>query len=295
MSRAVLIIGAALVLAAALAHADDKPTAGGPVKFRHDAHAHVKGLESDDCKACHAAAKDGSPAMPGADGHKPCMTSGCHLEKGSKQGGFLDKNPKLCLGCHDSNDNFRKNPATRVYKDNPRPEHFVEFSHRKHVSRKKPGTDEDTLCTSCHWIDKQTFKSVAHPGHPQCASCHKQDENPITMNDCGGCHQDGAPADHFKKSRANVHLKPGAFTHEHVGHRFFDKDTMQKPIQCAACHTKVAKYDTLADLHGAPIITGSAMQGVCSKCHDVVSGNLCNLCHTDDIKGTQGSFHFLEE
>lgn len=284
----------ALIALALVAHADDAPAPPPPPvpKFSHETHAKLPGQKLADCSTCHQAQADGSPAKPGAVGHKPCMTSGCHLEKGAKGGGFLDKNPRLCLGCHESGANFKKNPASRVFKDNPKPEHFVEFDHAAHMDRKGPDGSAGNLCTNCHWIDKTTFRAVANPGHPQCAQCHGKEGG---MAKCATCHQEGAKAAHFAKPRAGVRMKKGAFSHEHVGHRFYDRDRKEKPIQCSTCHPKVEKVTTLRDLKSLRLVSGGTMQNVCAKCHDVISGNLCNLCHTDDVKGTNGSFHFLME
>jgi cytochrome c553 len=285
-----------LLLVASVARGDQTPPAPKGAKFRHDTHAKkAKNLDVKQCARCHAAKPDGTPARPGADGHKPCMTSGCHLEKGSKGGGFLDKSSTICLGCHDKPDNFSKNPATRVFKGNPRPEHYVEFDHDLHMDKKGLDAQAGIVCTNCHWVDKSTFSAVEHPGHPQCAQCHDGKDKAHAMETCAGCHLDGDPAQHFTKKRPGVRMREGVFTHEHVGHRFWDKETRQKPMQCSTCHTRVDKAKDLASLRGMRLITGGTMQGVCAKCHDVVSGNLCNLCHTEDIKGTDGSFHFLME
>ena len=281
----------------AAARAQDKPAAGKPApakpagpppKFNHATHASKAPrakLDMARCDTCHKVGKDGANVPPGADGHQPCMQSGCHLDD------FLDKQTTLCLGCHASTENFRKNPPVRVFKDNPKPEHFVEFSHQAHMRPRVAGSKAaEVMCQTCHWVDRATFRAVEEPGHPQCAPCHASSRN-LPMTQCDGCHMDGDPRAHFDKQRPDVQLKDN-FAHEHVGHRFFDKEKMTQPIQCETCHYRVEKFASLRDLRGAPIIDTNTMKNNCSKCHDVRDTDKCTVCHTKATIASQNAFNY---
>jgi hypothetical protein len=291
VNRLVVLASAALAVVLgsfALARAADPEPAPPDSKFNHARHVGSVSkakLDMTKCTSCHAVDKDGANLRPGADGHQPCMQSGCHLDD------FLDKRTTLCLGCHASSDNFRKNPADRVFAPGGKKEHFVEFSHQAHMRPRVAGSKaQAVVCQTCHWVDKATFKAVEHPGHPQCAACHATSKN-LPMSQCDGCHNDGDPAKHFDKHRKDVQLRDN-FSHEHVGHRFFDKEKMTQPIQCETCHYKVEKFDNLRDLRGTAIIDSVTMKNNCSKCHDVHDTKLCTTCHTKATIASGNSFNY---
>jgi hypothetical protein len=257
----------AILLVSTLAFAAERPD------FDHVAHgkATTGKLDMAKCSQCHAVKPDGANVPPGANGHQPCMQSGCHVRD------FLEKGSTLCLTCHTSSDNFRKNPLAGMGQR----EHHVEMSHTAHMKRKTQAGGQ-VVCQTCHTVDPATFRAVVSPGHPQCASCHaKLDAAP--MSACDGCHQPGDPASYFDKQRKDVELKPRAFVHERVEHRFFDPGKESKPIQCDTCHYRVTKFASLRDLKGAAIIDTNTMKNNCSQCHDVRDTRKCTVCH---VKGT---------
>jgi hypothetical protein len=278
----VALVGAlaGLAVGAARAQTGDKPApapapAGnkGRVAFDHAAHAaKAKGLDSSTCATCHAVTKDGRNVSPGADGHKPCLDAGCHVKD------FMTRGSSLCLTCHSSSDNFRKNPADQLWKG--KKAFFVEMSHQAHMGRKVSagGREQPVACQTCHWVDRATFKAIESPGHAQCAPCHVGSQA-MPMSECDGCHREGDPATYFARQRKGVKLQH--FAHEHVGHRFFDKEKMTQPIQCETCHYKVEKLTDLRELKAAAIIDTNTMNNNCAKCHDVRSVDKCGTCHTE--------------
>ncbi len=295
MNRRALLVPLALALGAlagtiatTVAARADEPKAEAPPKFSHAAHiasAPKSKLDVAKCATCHAVDADGKNVPPGTDGHQPCMASGCHLDD------FLTKDSTFCLGCHASSDNFRKNPPVNVFKNNPAPEHYMEFSHQAHMRPSVAGSKaEAVVCQTCHWVDKATFRAIERPGHPQCAPCHVGAKS-VPMSRCEGCHMDGDPKTHFTKHRPDVSLKDN-FAHEHVGHRFFDKDKMTQPIQCETCHYKVEKFATLLELKAAPIIDTNTMKNNCAKCHDVRDTGKCTVCHTKSTIASQATFNY---
>jgi hypothetical protein len=278
-----------IVLAAGIARAQapsPAPDADDDTRFSHVQHAGRKGARVEQCARCHGLSADFKPLTPGADGHQPCMTSGCHLDD------FLDEKTTLCLGCHASTDNFRKNPARDVYGQDPSPEHVVEIDHKAHMERGQPGRpDARATCQTCHWVDRSTFVAVTRPGHAQCAPCHGQ-SSARPMSGCATCHLDHAPAAYFTKKRHDPELN-GKFLHERVEHRFYDKDARQKPMQCDTCHAKVTRHEKLQTLRAAALVDSSTMKNNCAKCHDVRDTGKCLDCHRPGTIVKTFNYHTL--
>lgn len=274
-ARAVLVLalGALATLGALAAHAaPDAPAKAAP-RFSHVGHLGLEAAKVNDCARCHTLDQAQRPRVPGGDGHQPCMSSGCHLSD------FLDEKTTLCLACHATTENFRRNPLVDVYAAGRPREHVVEIDHKAHMTRGQPGRpDAAATCQMCHWVDRTTFVAVTRPGHAQCVACHGP-TSPKPMTVCSTCHLEGDPNVYFAKQRRDVQLN-GQFKHEHEGHRFLDGKRKTQPMQCELCHRTAARQTTLQALFAAPLVDRTTMQKTCSTCHDVRDVAKCTQCHT---------------
>jgi hypothetical protein len=244
---ALLLAASWVVARLCLAESPPAPT----WRFYHLAHAKLKGVGKD-CALCHGARGDGQIEVPGSKGHQPCLSAGCHVQDflslKSKDAPAQAKAKALCLGCHSTAENFRKNPANRMFLA-ARKQYHVELSHRSHEPR--PGPMGRVSCQNCHAPSGDRQET---PGHAQCAVCHAVGNNASpAMTMCGGCHLDGAPtgAARAETGEFHVELSHAAHTARTLGgakvvcftcHQV-DKGTMaygERPghPQCAACHAK---------------------------------------------------------
>lgn len=279
----------------------------GPVglKFDHVAHAALdEPVEVSRCGTCHGEDKAGSLAKPARRGHQPCLSSGCHAEDFMSVGASTRKNSperyqkaaSFCLGCHQNSEGlapspFQKAKADNLYR-NSKPSHYVEMNHLEHTSR--------TACRTCHVVDAQTFELQQEtPGHDQCASCHK-DNDDLPMNKCGSCHQDGAPDAYFKERTAVSDVrscnsarykklkgkrKAPCFQHEHEGHR---TNKAGEAVQCKSCHFMFESksyeghsYQTLLDIKQAPLMDNSR-----DRAHKKCGSAGCHRAAVDESKGS---------
>jgi hypothetical protein len=264
--------------------------APGVQRFSHVHHAAFTRVDVKQCSLCHALGADLRPLTPGSDGHQPCMSSGCHMQD------FLDPDTKLCLGCHATSDNYRKNPALDVFYADPSPEHHVEVDHAAHMKRGQPGAPTaKATCETCHWVDKTSYQAVTHPGHAQCAPCHAQGQAAARkpMTDCNACHPGGSPDTVFTRKRRDPELNH-RFLHERANHRYFDPDKKTRPMQCDLCHSKVGKLTSLADVFAVSLVDTATMRGTCARCHDVADTKLCTKCHRQGTIIKTFNYHVLQ-
>ncbi len=169
----------------------------------------------DHCQKCHSLNDKGQVMAPAAQGHTPCLQSGCHgsdfmlisaKTKQAKPQEFL-KASAFCLGCHPTVPWAWKKPATLVISawHNQR-EHHVEMPHYVHTQMtKKDGTKIG--CRDCHMVNEKFELAVGTPGHAQCAQsgCHTPTDYPEhTMNKCGACHASGS-RDNFLRAALRSH------------------------------------------------------------------------------------------
>lgn len=310
MRAAVAVV---LVALAAVAIADAPMT---PRYFRHDDKHH----DVAKCETCHAVdARTHEVAVPGADGHQPCLQSGCHAKEFvSAPGGF-------CLGCHASRTGkppaAYEKPAAVFRSWEAEIEHHVELDHYKHATMSR-----ELTCKTCHRVNDAGDLALGAPGHRECASCHVT-QAPV-MTACAGCHRPGHRADPFAEQRkaprydsdtaavisgalgslfaqaTNVracdslgmaHLKKIApdkavlpcFEHQQDQHR---------ALECGTCHTMIAdksqwhgsSYESLEDIQMSSIIpryAPGAAHDACRTggCHktdlDPAAKGACTKCH----------------
>jgi len=276
MTRALIVLALAIGAVAAAAPA--------PAAFSHRDHAeHDVAIAR--CETCHAVDPKGQVVAPGALGHAPCLSAGCHAKDFIATGAAARKaDPAayakataLCLGCHASQDGTPpapwSKPAASAVLESFRyeREYHVEMNHFEHTGR--AGGD----CRVCHVVDARSFALVrSAPGHAQCVTCHNPAKFPqFTMAMCGLCHDKPARAEYFQGTRPKVDVRAcgsegqaalaargkhaeGCFRHERAEHRVQGGE----PVQCAACHYMIGdqtrwgrrRYQTLLDLHVEPVI-----------------------------------------
>jgi len=204
----------AVVAAVGVSSSGDTPAPDAkitPVFFNHKDHEGY-GVKTSECAQCHSVDKNDAVAVPGANGHQPCQSSGCHNTWFLSAGMPSDKNyaraAAFCLGCHDTPDvkppkASQKMPA--VFKSSKAEIEFhVEMpgpddpategrgSHFAHVDKKQTRQD----CRSCHIVQKGGLLEPGTPGHGQCVVCHgKADREKgtvrISMEQCDKCHRSG--------------------------------------------------------------------------------------------------------
>ena len=231
------LVTAGLLVAAAVAVAMAQPSASTPPAapitpsfFNHQVHTGVPNAPvnmtpgKENCATCHKVDASGKIEVPGANGHAPCLASGCHdtwfLASGLPKDPNHERAVAFCLGCHETADGgapapwIRHRPVFRGFKaeiewhvEMPGPDDPItqgRGSHFKHVDEKDPRQD----CRSCHIVSPDTgLLEPGTPGHPQCGVCHNASQRDadkksaavpddkkirITMADCQGCHHEGA-------------------------------------------------------------------------------------------------------
>jgi hypothetical protein len=297
--------------------ASEEPTA---LKFDHAAHAAMeKPVAVEECKTCHGADPAGALAQPAKRGHQPCLAAGCHAEDFLSVGARTKKDsPKrykkaarFCAGCHKSRSGVAPSPFIKAKADNlyaergptdQKPGHYVEMDHLAHVGR--------TKCSTCHVVDAKTFVlSTSGPGHSECASCHEDNEK-VTMPQCGSCHNRGVASDYFVARKADSDVRScgssryrelskkrkrnvPCFKHEHEGHRFRKEG---EAVECGDCHfmfesAKYAghSYQSLRDVKKAPLMDNNRDRAHqkcgASGCHrsevnDSAGTGRCSMCHS---------------
>lgn len=305
--RAFVAIVALLALSSIASAAPEEGRGG--TAFDHEEHADLEENPVKACDQCHSSSPEGELVRPGSRGHQPCLTADCHAKD------FLSVGPRtrrgtpvryqeasdFCFGCHLDTGRapspFMKAQADNLFQ-NMEPMHYVEMNHLAHA---KLGE-----CRDCHQVDPKSFElQLEGPQHAQCATCHKKGEEDITMNDCGDCHQDGAPSAYFKKrpfgtdvrscnsARYRALMKkrrPGrraaaCFKHERTEHRF---DRKGQGIQCGTCHFMYKHkryrrhdYQSLRDVKMAPLIDNHR-----DRAHDNCGAAGCHKREVDDSLGT---------
>ena len=304
------ILIAALVFAAEASAADESIVAR---KFNHQAHI-SRGVDiGEACDDCHEPDPKGALVPVGKQGHRPCMSAGCHVTDFlaiEKEGTDKYKTAvAFCLGCHESAPkNFEKAKATAAFKGNDNPGYHVELDHSKHIERAR--------CTECHVVDERSYVALYKPGHDQCAKCHSDGAEVPPMGLCSGCHEDPGRNDYFdSKARKDLDLKScdsvwrddmtaeekqntPCFRHERKEHRFVEG----KQLQCDSCHYMVSKnaskFKTIKMIKSQAIIDGSSMDRYCgvAGCHpdvDSTKQGKCERCHHNNIrkKLLQGFVH----
>jgi hypothetical protein len=161
------------------------------------------------CKTCHTLDANGAPRAPAAQGHAPCMRSGCHAsdfmvisENGKKfKPQEFARASAFCTGCHPTVPWAWKKPATLTIQAwrNQR-EHHIEMAkegdpprgmdHFGHTQmKKKDGTQ--VACRDCHIVDNEFKLKTGTPGHAQCMQCHGPSGTGFKMEECGRCHKAG--------------------------------------------------------------------------------------------------------
>jgi hypothetical protein len=221
---ACLAIGAGLSGAQPSTGADPKASRFDHEKHKKDVDKLKKKL---DCEDCHGLDKSGKIAQPGAQGHHPCMQSGCHsdlfLASGKSGAGkpedFKRRQTAVCTVCHNNVPAPWQKAPTKVLKVfESQVAHHVEMDHFTHATKTKlpkrlGGGQVD--CRTCHVVNTKGADprlgiefGLAYnaPGHAECVICHNpQDEKelsiPHTMGTCSGCHKDGSRASYYGGAR----------------------------------------------------------------------------------------------
>lgn len=189
---------------------------------------HKARLDVSKCEDCHAIDAKGGIVAPAAQGHAPCLRSGCHADDPlkTKAPSFLavskanseSKDPKVlaafqragafCLGCHEQVPWPWKKPTVRVVATwLQQTEHHLEMArtdkssmdHWMHTKQEKNG--KPLGCKGCHLMGGGgQGHDKGSPGHSQCVQCHNaSDGEAFAMNECSRCHKDG-PRDAWIRS-----------------------------------------------------------------------------------------------
>jgi hypothetical protein len=218
----VIVFGALLADTTAQPAAPQRPLPE-PSHFSHQDHLQwgIDEAAMKQCKTCHSIDAKGMVLAPAAQGHAPCLKSGCHgddplkaeapsffaiSEKNAKstdpavQKAF-DRAAAFCLGCHEQVPWAWKKPTTRVLQGwVSQREHHIEMAktatsrmdHWAHTQAKMKN-GEQVGCRHCHQVDKDHKLMVGAPGHPQCMQCHNADDKiTFAMTECGKCHKSGS-------------------------------------------------------------------------------------------------------
>ncbi len=261
------------------------------------------------CDTCHQSKGDTTKPVPTTRAHAPCLASGCHIDQ------FLSTGPRtqkedletykeavaFCSLCHTSTDGkapprFKKAKANALYENKVQANFHVEMDHFAHTKR--------TECSTCHSVDKSSFKLVENrPNHIECASCHDDSEKK-PMTDCASCHSFPGPSVYFTKTRkaSDVRIcsedpsknKSPCFKHERTEHRFIGEES--SPLECSSCHFMFKKqkhrghkYQSLADIKHAPMMDNAkdlahknCGAGGCHKrqVDDSLGKGQCGQCHS---------------
>ena len=292
----------ALPLLAASAPSLAQEGSGVTGKYSHARHA-ARNINLK-CEVCHASSPDGKIDGPSRN-HKPCSNEGCHASE------FRRRDSALCLGCHEHNKPFKKNPFRPSFKEVS--EFKVGFSHRSHAAGSDGGT-ERSRCAQCHreqaGLSQRTTPPGHHaPAHTQCSSCHAELAEPH-MLDCSSCHKStvsrfssvssqpseaskrimkmGEPwrvrekfahKDHQRDIRtAQLRSSEGGGSIEEAWGRY-DAATARE-LACSTCHVKVAMLEDLSN-------SRPQMKGCAESCHNgkwafKATGFECLRCHLKD-------------
>jgi hypothetical protein len=311
--------GAVVVVAVigAVALADPQPSSIAAKHFSHANHTKL-GVKTDECESCHTIDAQGVTITPGAMGHSPCMTAGCHvndfLNSGAKsKPADHAKAVSFCLGCHPSPKNEPpvswSKPAPVAIATHGVSEYHVEMNHFEHTKR--------TNCRTCHVVDPKTWVLTPdRPAHHECVLCHNPTKYPeFTMQKCALCHSTPSRTEFFPKVnrpqnsvracnsegyQALIRKHPGTklacFTHERESHRIMNG----KEVQCGTCHFMVddaklgPQYNSVTKLHQLPIIEDDAGRahkacGSAAACHQKEvppnATSRCGKCHDDEVAG----------
>lgn len=297
---------------------EPKVTAIEAKKFDHDQHAKLPkpAVADDKCESCHPTDAVGILTLPGKNGHKPCLDSGCHVKDflsvgaatRSKDPARYKKAAAFCLGCHSSpkdrpNEaprNYEKPAADQVFKDHPTANYHVELPHFEHLDNDIKGKGR-VACRDCHVVDARTNElDLDSPGHAECARCHGVTAAP--MKTCDHCHKMPGKRVYLAQMRKETEVRscdsPGhqreakrrgkpidetpCFKHETKQHRFAEDG---KPLQCGACHYMFAdkklwgkyKYDDLKNIAAAPVMDNRR-----DEAHKTCGES--KACHAADVR-----------
>ena len=216
MKRLLVVLVCVLGVAVYGAFADTKAKPPEGIHFMHGNHKDPLakiGIDVDDpkqCKNCHTLDEKGAVRAPAAQGHAPCMRSGCHAsdflvvsESGKKnKPQEYARSTAFCTGCHSEIPVPWKKPGTLTIQAwrNQR-EHHIEMGsqegegtrgmdHYGHITIAKMPDGTKPECRSCHVIDDQFKLKTGTPGHKQCMQCHTATGAPaFAMQECGKCHK----------------------------------------------------------------------------------------------------------
>jgi len=225
----VILLGVACtaLFGAVMADTAESPDKLGPDDGRHFLHevhkpylAQIK-VDVDDsaqCKVCHSLEPDGAVKAPAAQGHAPCLRSGCHASDfmavsesmKTAQPQVFRKAATFCLGCHPTVPWPWKTQKTLVLQSwrNQR-EHHIEMAgqpngeshgmdHYGHITLAKKKDGKAVVCRDCHVVGND-FKLAPHtPGHQQCMQCHTPGGNAFALSECGRCHKSGGREEWLK-------------------------------------------------------------------------------------------------
>jgi hypothetical protein len=200
----------------AFADTSKDPKAPEGIHFMHGNHKDPLakiGIDVDDpaqCKTCHTLDATGAVRAPAAQGHAPCMRSGCHAsdfmvisEAGKKtRPQEFQRASQFCTGCHPTVPWPWKKPQTLTIQAwrNQR-EHHIEMGgnegegtrgmdHFGHITLAKKKDGSATQCRDCHVTDASFKLQAGAPGHKQCMQCHTGGAV-FAMQECGRCHKKG--------------------------------------------------------------------------------------------------------
>jgi hypothetical protein len=224
-------------------------------RLSHEQHGQIS------CGQCHR-----TGARPGADDHKPCDET-CHRAE------FLGAPGPFCQVCHTK---VTPQPLTAPLKPYPIDDAWQslpsKFSHKRHLeaARMEGSVGFHVGCADCHARDGKKTR----PDHATCSRCHSAEtglpKGP-RMDDCAGCHQQGAQ----ERTRARLIRDDLHFDHDR-----HNADRKGNPIRCETCHTQTSKAAGYLD-HAAPRVES------CVSCHDdsdrtpsEMRIRACETCHS---------------
>ena len=200
---------------------------------------------------------------------------------------------KTCLDCHEKKDNCKmchqnpEQPTTLVDTRMP----GLKFSHKNHVGRTLPDSEDKVKCDTCH-ADVKNATTASMNNRPAmletCGQCHQKD---FGRDNCTRCHEAGSLGG---KVSNELFDHGGDWLRRH-GSAARGSDTAcahcHKVDTCAACHSRSGVPIRPAQLrldrpdsaqhHRGDFLTRHPMEAKldgksCNACHQV---STCTQCH----------------
>ena len=180
--------------------------------------------------------------------HPNVACDGCHV------GGRYKPTPKVCVGCHATDDEHRGSRGEDCAKCHVTKEwKTAKYDHLKETGYQLLGVHDRIGCVACH------------------SSGNYKDKIP---KDCNGCHQaDDTHAARFGPKCSDCHDNEHwqQQNYDHAKRHEFPLTGAHAKIDCYACHTAVVAAQKLpkdcAGCHRSEDPHGGKLKDACDKCH----------------------------